>query len=66
MSSDVFEEALHNFTAEFAYYGAVKHLYHLGYSIPEIKKNLTYPLTEEKIADVIEKIKREEEKGDLK
>jgi len=49
-----FQEALANFTADFAYAGAVKHLHDIGYSTEEIQKKLAYPVTQEKIQRVID------------
>ncbi len=48
-----FKEALSNFTSEVAYAGAVRHLYDLGYSVEEIRKNLSYPASCEQIRRVI-------------
>lgn len=49
-----FQEALANFTADFAYVGAVKHLYDLGYSAENIQKELAYPVSLEKIQRVVD------------
>lgn len=49
-----FQQALSNFTSEIAYAGAVRHLYHLGYSAEEIGKRLACPVSQEKIQKVID------------
>ncbi len=49
-----FQKALSNFTAEFAYAGAVRHLHELGYSAEKIKEKIAYPVSLEKIQKVIE------------
>lgn len=59
-----FQKALSNFTAEYAYAGAVRHLYDLGYSPEKIKEQVGYPVSIEKIEKVIadyEKVKNSPE-----
>ena len=48
-----FQKALANFTAEFAYVGAVKHLHDLGMPPEKIREQLSYPVSLEKIQQVI-------------
>ncbi len=49
---DYFNEALTNFTREFAYGGAIRHLVDRGYDADRIIKELRYPLPR----DVIERM----------
>lgn len=49
-----FKEALADLTSEAAYVGAVRHLYDLGYSVEQIKKNLLYPISVQQIERVID------------
>lgn len=49
-----FQEALANFTSEAAYAGAVRHLYDMGYSVEQIRKNLLYPASVRQIEQVID------------
>lgn len=53
MSEKIFNQALQNFVSDVAYKKSVIHLYELGYRGEEIKKNCTYPVTEEQITDCI-------------
>ena len=53
-----FQETLSSFTSEFAYAGAVRHLYELGYSPQRIQSELLYPVSLEKINRVIEEYER--------
>ena len=54
-----FQKALANFTAEFAYVGAVKHLHDLGLAPEEIQKQLSYPVSLEQISRVIQEYEKE-------
>lgn len=54
-----FKEALASFAADAAYVRAVKHLYDNGLTAEEIKKNLLYPVSIEKIEKVIKEYERE-------
>ncbi len=49
-----FQQALSNFTTEYAYAGAVRHLHDLGYPPEKIKEQIGYPVSLEKIQKVIE------------
>ncbi len=53
-----FREALAGFTTEVAYAGAVRHLHNLGYSAEEIRKQIAWPVSTEKIRKVIEEYER--------
>lgn len=59
-----FREALAAFAADTAYVRAVKHLYDNGLTPEEIKKNLLYPVSIEKIEKVIQQY--EAEKNSIK
>lgn len=61
MGENYFSEALSNFTSEFAYKKAIQHLHDIGYSVSEIAKRLDYPLSQERIAEVIGEYEREKE-----
>lgn len=54
-----FSEALSNFTSDVAYRKAIEHLHELGLSVPEIEKRLDYPVSQQKIAEVVERCERE-------
>lgn len=56
-----FQEALANFTSEAAYVGAVRHLCALGYSAEQIKENLLYPVSLERIRQVIDEYRAEQD-----
>lgn len=49
-----FNKALSNFTKEYAYAAAVRHLHDLGMSPGVIQQKLSYPVSLEKINHVIE------------
>lgn len=59
-----FKEALASMTANIAYVGAVRHLYDLGMKPEEIHKNMTYPVSIEKIEKVIQKYEEEKASPD--
>lgn len=61
-----FREALASFTADMAYVRAVKHLYDNGLTPKEIKKNLLYPVSLEKIERVIQQYEAEKKAADKK
>lgn len=48
-----FSDALSNFTTEVAYKDAIHRLYDKGLSVPEIKEQCLYPVTEQIIEKVI-------------
>lgn len=54
-----FEEALSNFTKNFAYGGAIRHLVDHGYDADRIIKEFDYPLSRETIEKMIEDYKKE-------
>lgn len=49
MGNETFNKALSNMTNEIAYKAAVRHLVDIGYSVKEIEKQLTYPVSFDKI-----------------
>jgi hypothetical protein len=53
-----FEQSLQNFTRDFAYGGAIRHLVDHGYTTDRIIKEFHYPLSR----DVIDKMVRDYEK----
>ncbi len=58
-----FEESLRNFTRDFAYGGAIRHLADHGYTAEQVLKEYKYPLsldTVQKIMDEHLKKKQEE------
>lgn len=57
-----FEEALGNFTRDFAYAGAIRHLCDHGYSAQQIKKEFGYPLSVESIEKIMNEYKQEKAK----
>lgn len=54
-----FREALASMVAKEAYVDAIRHMYDIGMSADEIKKNLSYPVTSEKIGQVINEYETE-------
>lgn len=48
-----FSKALHDFTFDVAGGAAIRHLANLGYTVPEIKKQLDYPMSETQIAQAM-------------
>lgn len=63
MDEKIFGKALQNFTSDVAYKKAVRHLYNLGYSVEEIEKHSTYPVTKKQIEETIEEILAEQKSG---
>ena len=49
-----FEESLGNFTRDFAYGGAIRHLCDHGYTAEQILKEYKYPLSLESIQKIID------------
>ena len=49
-----FEESLQNFTRDFAYGGAIRHLADHGYSAQQILKEYKYPLSLETVQKIID------------
>lgn len=54
--SSVFRECLSNFTKDFAYGGAVRHLLKKGISIDRILRDYKYPYTKEELLQMKEKL----------
>ena len=59
-----FQEALSNFTKDFAYGGAIRHLVDHGYTVDRIIKEFNYPLSRETIEKMVNRYL--EEKNNLK
>ncbi|MCR5282194.1 MAG: hypothetical protein K6E18_02395 [Lachnospiraceae bacterium] len=57
-----FEESLQNFTRDFAYGGAIRHLADHGYSADRILKEYKYPLSRDSIQKIIDDHLAEKEK----
>lgn len=51
--NDIFNEALHNFTTDFAYGGAIRHLVDRGYTADQIIREFKYPLKRETIEKMV-------------
>ena len=63
-----FEESLQNFTRDFAYGGAIRHLADHGYTAERILKEQKYPLSLDSIQKILddyaaEKQKKEQSEG---
>ncbi len=56
---DYFNDALQNFTREFAYAGAIRHLVERGYEADRIIKEFHYPLGDDVIEKMVEDYKKE-------
>ncbi len=54
-----FNEALQNFTREFAYAGAIRHLVDRGYDTDRIIKEMKYPLKRDVIEKMVERARSE-------
>ena len=53
MNHGYFEEALSNFTKDFAYGGAIRHLVDHGYTVDRIIKEFHYPISRESIEKIV-------------
>ena len=53
MNHGYFEEALSNFTKDFASGGAVRHLVDHGYTVDRIMKEFNYPISRESIEKIV-------------
>jgi hypothetical protein len=53
MGEGYFEESLSNFTKDFAYGGAIRHLVDHGYSVEQIIKEFNYPISRESIEKIV-------------
>lgn len=51
--NDYFNDALNNFTTDFAYGGAIRHLVDKGYTVDMIIKEFHYPLKRENIEKIV-------------
>ena len=58
-----FQEALSNFTKDFAYGGAIRHLVDHGYTVDRIIKEFNYPLSRETIEKMVNRYLEEKNKG---
>lgn len=54
-----FEESLSNFTKDFAYGGAIRHLVDHGYDVDRIIKEFHYPLSRESIEKIVQDYKKQ-------
>ena len=54
-----FEEALSNFTKDFAYGGAIRHLVDHGYTVDRIIKEFHYPISRESIEKIVDNYQKE-------
>lgn len=57
-----FEDALSNFTKDFAYGGAIRHLVDRGYDTNRIIKEFNYPISRESIEKIVDQYLKEKEK----
>lgn len=53
MGNSYFHEALSNFTKDFAYGGAIRHLVDKGYTAERIIREFHYPLSRESIEKMV-------------
>ena len=56
---EYFRDALTNFTRDFAYGGAIRHLVDRGYSVQNIIDEFHYPLSREVIEKIVNDYKNE-------
>ena len=57
-----FQEALSNFTKDFAYGGAIRHLVNHGYTVDRIIKEFNYPLSRETIEKMVNRYLEEKKR----
>ncbi len=53
MENNYFNDALSNFTKDFAYGGAIRHLVDKGYTADRIIREFKYPLSRESIEKMV-------------
>ncbi len=58
-----FEEALSNFTRDFAYGGAIRHLVDRGYTVDRIIKEFNYPISRESIEKIVEEHEKSQKRS---
>lgn len=63
MNHGYFEEALSNFTKDFAYGGAIRHLVDHGYTVDRIIKEFDYPISRESIEKIANQYLESKNKG---
>lgn len=61
MENSYFHEALSNFTKDFAYGGAIRHLVDKGYTAERIIREFHYPLSRESIEKMVDDYRRQKE-----
>ena len=61
-----FEQALSNFTRDFAYGGAIRHLVDHGYTVDRIIKEFNYPISRESIEKTVNQYLAEKERKSSK
>ena len=61
-SQGYLEEALSNFTKDFAYGGAIRHLVDHGYTVDRIIKEFQYPISRESIEKIVNQYLKEKSK----
>ena len=54
MENSYFTEALSNFTKDFAYGGAIRHLVDKGYTADRIIREFHYPISRESVEKIVE------------
>lgn len=59
---DIFNNALSNFTKDFAYGGAIRHLIDKGYTVDRIIKEFNYPISRESIEKIADSYIKEKSK----
>ncbi len=59
-----FKKALSAFTADTAYVAAIRHLYDTGMDALQIEKHLTFPVSRERIEQVIRDYEEEQKHSD--
>ena len=61
MENSYFHEALSNFTKDFAYGGAIRHLVDKGYTAERIIREFHDPLSRESIEKMVDDYRRQKE-----
>lgn len=62
MGQGYFEEALAQFSKDFAYGGAIRHLVDHGYTTDQIVKEFHYPISRESIDHMVKQYQEEKRK----
>ena len=60
MKDDIFRQCLAQFTRNFAYGDAIRHLYRSGYSTERIMREYNYPYTKEELEQIRKSVQEDD------